>query len=165
MTGRRDNRYTTRPGALLLLILKAHCQNKGYQLCDDLLTSVLDYALSSGSLVTIVTSFGRYLVVLRAVVQGYVKNIETTYCGKNCRLLPRQVDAKLITQLSSCYKLLYRFCLPHHYDAKPTTQSSSCRKPKFNDRSCINLDAMLTTQFSSYCKRKVKINMDNLRSK
>ena len=70
-------------------------------------------------------SFFLFLAVLRAVVQGYVKNIETTYCGKNCRLLPRQVDAK------------------------PTTQSSSCRKPKFNDRSCINLDAMLMIQLSS----------------
>ena len=78
-------------------------------------------------------SFFLFLAVLRAVVQGYVKNIETTYCGKNCRLLPRQVDAK------------------------PTTQSSSCRKPKFNDRSCINLDAMLTTQFSSCCKRRWKL--------
>ena len=85
-------------------------------------------------------SFFLFLAVLRAVVQRYVKNIETTYCGKNCRLLPR------------------------HYDAKPTTQSSSCRKPKFNDRSCINLDAMLTTQFSSHCKREVKINMHSLRS-
>ena len=61
VTGRRDNRYTTRPGELILLILKAHCQNKNYQPCNDLLTSVLDYALSSGSLVTIVAYFGRYL--------------------------------------------------------------------------------------------------------
>lgn len=76
-------------------------------------------------------SFFLFLAVLPAVVQGYVKNIETTYCGKSCRLLPR------------------------HYDAKPTTQSSSCRKPKFNDRSCINLDAMPTTQLSSWRKRKV----------
>ena len=60
-------------------------------------------------------SFFLFLAVLWAVVQGYVKNIETTYCGKNCRLLPRQVDAKL------------------------TTQRSSCHKPKFNDRSCIIL--------------------------
>jgi len=50
-------------------------------------------------------SFFLFLAVLRAVVQGYVKNIETTYCGKNCRLLPR------------------------HNDAKPTTQSLLCRKP------------------------------------
>lgn len=42
-------------------------------------------------------SFFLFLAVLRAVVQGYVKNIETTYCGKNCRLLPRQVDAKPTT--------------------------------------------------------------------
>ena len=82
-------------------------------------------------------SFFLFLAVLRAVVQGYVKNIETTYCGKNCRLLPRHNDAKLITQLSSCHKLLYRFCLPHlrHYDAMPVAQ------------------------FSSYNKREVKINM------
>lgn len=85
-------------------------------------------------------SFFLFLAVLRAVVQWYVKSIETTYCGKNCRLLPR------------------------HNDAKPTTQSLSCRKSKFNDRSCINLDAMLTTQFSSCCKREVKINMHSLRS-
>ncbi len=45
VTGRRDNRYTTRPSELMFLILKAHCQNKSHQLCDNLLTSVLDCAV------------------------------------------------------------------------------------------------------------------------
>ena len=74
VTGRRDNRYTTRPSELMLFILKAHCQNKNYQLCDDLLTSVLDYALPNRSLVAIVTGFGRYLAL--GVVSPYFQHYE-----------------------------------------------------------------------------------------
>ena len=39
-----------------------------------MLTSVLDYALSSGSLVTIVTGFGRYLAL--GVVSPYFQHYE-----------------------------------------------------------------------------------------
>ena len=60
VTGRRDNRYTTRPSELMFLILKAHCQNKNYQLCNELLTSALDDALLNRSLVAIVTVFGHF---------------------------------------------------------------------------------------------------------
>ena len=45
------------------MILKAHCQNKNYQLCNELLTSALGYALPNRSLVAIVTVFGRYLAL------------------------------------------------------------------------------------------------------
>ena len=63
VTGRCDNRYTTRPSELMFLILKAHCQNKSHQLCNNLLTSALGYALPNRSLVAIVTVFGRYLAL------------------------------------------------------------------------------------------------------
>ena len=74
VTGRRDNRYTTRPSELMFFILKAHCQNKSHQLCNNLLTSVLSYALPSGSLVAIVTVFGRYLAL--GVVSPYFQHYE-----------------------------------------------------------------------------------------
>lgn len=80
-------------------------------------------------------SFFLFLAVLRAVVQGYVKNIETTYCGKSCRLLSRQVDAK------------------------PTFQSTHFIKCDLHQFRCNDSNAMPTTQFSSCCKREVKINM------
>ena len=83
-------------------------------------------------------SFFLFLAVLRAVVQGYVKNIETTYCGKNCRLLLRQVDAK------------------------PTFQSTHFIKCDLHQFRCNDSNAMPTTQFSSCCKREVKINMHSL---
>ena len=74
VTGRRDNRYTTRPSELMFLILKAHCQNKSHQLCNNLLTSALGYTLPNRSLVAIVTVFGRYLAL--GVVSPYFQHYE-----------------------------------------------------------------------------------------
>ena len=58
----------------MLFILKAHCQNKNYQLCNELLTSALGDALPNRSLVAIVTVFGRYLAL--GVVSPYFQHYE-----------------------------------------------------------------------------------------
>lgn len=39
-------------------------------------------------------SFFLFLAVLRAVVQGYVKNIETTYCGKKLPFVTASLGRK-----------------------------------------------------------------------
>lgn len=86
-------------------------------------------------------SFFLFLAVLRAVVQGYVKN---------------KLKRHIVAKIAVCYRVIMTQSSQHNF----------CHVASQNLMTVVASywDAMLTTQFSSYCKREVKINMQSLRS-